>query len=210
MAFIAILLAYPSFVRIYDSDRLFLKEDTRTQAYKWIKDNIEPGSRIILDAISSGFPRLEKDKEQIKESQKYFGSTSFAKPESADQAKWQFMLDNPRYPDKTYYLYYLRGITKRGFLSIYPCINVQYNEVQDKSPDYIVLSKILTDKAHVDFVKDVERHAVPVKAFSPYKDGVSRVESAEVSDVPAAAFSAKELSDRESYGPYIRIYKVKR
>lgn len=208
VALIALLLAYPSFVRIYHSDLLFLKEDTRTQAYKWIKENIKPGSRIVLDAISSGFPRIERDKEQIKELQKYFGSTSFAKPESADKAKWQFMLNNPFYPDKTYYLYYLRGITRRGFLSIYPCINVQYNEVEASSPDYIVLSKILTEESHADFVSNVERHAVPIKEFSPYKDGISRIESAEAAAVPAAAFSERELFDRKSYGPYIRIYKV--
>ncbi|MDP2928546.1 MAG: glycosyltransferase family 39 protein [Candidatus Omnitrophota bacterium] len=203
-----ILLAYPSLARIYYSDLLFLREDTRTEAYRWIKANVEPKTKIALDAVSSGFPRLEKDREQVKEMKKYFGSTSFGKPENADQAKLEFMLSNPLYPSKTYYLFYLRDLLKRGFLSIYPCVNVQYKEVQDKGVDYVVLSKILTEKEHIDFVEDIERHAVCVKTFSPYRERVSRVESMEYTTVPAAAFSEKELFDRKSYGPYIKIYKI--
>lgn len=206
----AILLTYPSLVRVYYSDLLFLKEDTRTQAYKWIKDNIKPGAKIALDAVSSGFPRLEKDKEQIKELVRYFGSTSFDKPENADQAKLEFMLNNPDYPSNAYYIFYLRGLLKRGFLSIYPCINVQYKEILGNGIEYVVLSKILTEKEYAGFVKDVEGDAICLKTFSPYKEGVSRFESREYSTVPAAAFSEKELIDRKSYGPYIKIYGLKK
>jgi hypothetical protein len=208
IALISLLLMYPSLVRIYYSDILFLKEDTRTEAYRWIKDNVATNARIALDAVSSGFPRLEKDKEQIRGLRKYFGTMSFGKPDKADQTKLEFMLNNPYYPSKTYYLFYLRDLLKRGFLSIYPCVSVQYKEMLDNDVDYVVLSKILTEKEHVDFVKDVEKSAVCVKTFSPYREGVSRVGSVEYTTLPAAAFSEKELLDRKSYGPYIKIYRI--
>jgi hypothetical protein len=206
----AVFLTYPSLARICYSDILFLREDTRTQAYSWVKDNISPNARIALDATASWFPRLEKSKEQIAESKSHFGSSSFGKPENAEETKLKFMLENPYYPEKTYRLVYLRGFTGRGFLSIYPCINVKYDEMESKDVDYAVLSNIITDERYADFVREIEKHAVVLKTFSPYKDGISRVRSAEVAPVPAAAFMYEELRDRNSYGPYIRIYKIKR
>lgn len=207
---LVIFLIYPSATKIYYSDRLFLQEDTRTQAYKWIKDNIRQGSGIALDATSSWFPRLEKNKEQIKGLSEFFGSSSFGKPADAEQMKLKFMIDNPSYPDKTYYLYYLRAITTKGFLSIYPCINVSFGELKSKNIDYAVLSSILINNEYSGFVNEVEKRGSLLKTFSPYKDGISRISPKEAAGVPAAAFMEKELRDRKSYGPYIKIYKIER
>lgn len=208
--FLSVILLYPSLINTFYSDMLFMKEDTRTQAYKWIKENIGPKSRIALDATASWFPRLEKDREQIKELKNYFGSTSFSKPANAEQTKLKFMLDDPLYPDKTYYLFYLRGLTKRGFLSIYPCISVKYSQLQSNRIDYAVLSSILVEDRFGDFVKDIEAHSDLLKTFSPYKEGVSRIRPVEMASGPAAAFMEKELRERKNYGPYIKIYKIKK
>lgn len=207
---LVIILVYPSFRNVCYSDLLLLKEDTRSEAHRWIRENIRPGTKIALDATASWFPRLERDREQIKELENYFGSTSFAKPANAERAKLKFMLDNPYYPDKTYHLFYMRGFTKRGFLSIYPCINVLYPELESKDVEYVVLSNIFTSGDYGGFVTELKKHAIPIKTFSPYKDGVSRIKSTELTPVPSGAFMEKELRERKSYGPYIKIYKMEK
>lgn len=206
---VSLILIYPSLGRIFYSDLLFLREDTRTTAYNWIKDNIRAKSRIALDATASGFPRLERDKEQVRGLDKYFKSTSFGKPSNADQTKLEFMLSNPYYAKHTYYLFYIRDITKRGFLSIYPCIKTEFSELKSTNAEYVVLSNILVQKEYRDFVKDVENNAVPIKVFSPYKESTARVVPIEAASVPSTAFAERELRDRKCYGPYIKIYRLK-
>jgi hypothetical protein len=208
VSFLAIALIYPSLVHTYYSDLLFLKEDTRTQAYKWIKESIKPGSKIALDATTSGFPRVEKSKDQIKGLRAYFGRTSFRKPDRADDMKLRFMLDNPGYPEKTYYTFYLRSDPAGGFLSIYPPIDISYSELKSKSIDCAVLSGTLARDEYKDFVKEIEDHGTLLKIFSPYREGISRTRPCETAAVPAAAFSKRELYDRKSYGPYIKIYQI--
>lgn len=208
--FLALILIYPSLIRTYCSDMLFLKEDTRTQAYRWIKENIKSKSKIALDATSSGFPRLEKDKEQIKELGNYLGSATFRKPEKSADTKLKFMLENPFYPKNTYYLFYLRGVTTGGFLSIYPSIKVRYTEIEARKIDYVVLSNMLADAECNDFVNEVSAHSALLKTFSPYREDVSNRKSMEMTSVPAAAFMERELFDRKSYGPCIKIYQIKK
>ncbi|MCX5666787.1 MAG: glycosyltransferase family 39 protein [Candidatus Omnitrophica bacterium] len=207
---LVMILIYPSFIMTYQSDLLFLKEDTRTQAYRWIKENIEPKSKIALDATSSGFPRLEKDKEQIKELESYLGSTTFRKPVKSADAKLKFMLENPSYPKSAYYLFYLRSVTTGGFLSIYPSINVRYAEIEAKKIDFAVLSNMLAGVEFNDFVNEIAGHSTLLKTFSPYKEDAPNRKSLEMTSVPAAAFMERELFDRKSYGPCIKIYQIKK
>lgn len=204
------ILAWPSLIRVYLSDRLFLSGDTRTEAYRWVKENIHKGARIAIDATASWFPRLERSKDQIKDLAGYFDKTSFRKPAGADAMKMKFMLENPLYPEKTYYLYYLRERMTRGFLSIYPGIPVDYQELADNKIEYVILSQLLMDKSREDFVRKVEREALLLKTFSPYRKGIERMAPEEKTALPAAAFMERELLDRKSYGPVIKIYRLAR
>lgn len=203
-----LILAYPSLALACYSDLLFLREDTRTEAYKWIKDNIPASSRIALDATSSGFPRIEKDKSQIKELAAGFGSTSFRKPVNSDDTKLRFMLENPFYPKKTYHVYYLRGDISGGFLSIYPGINASYPGIKSNKIGYVLLSGTLASSEYSNFVDEVEKHSTLLKTFSPYSGDISRIKSLEAASVPAAAFLENELRDRKRYGPYMRVYRI--
>ena len=204
---VIIVVMFPSMMRIYYSDALFLKEDTRTQAYKWVRENIPADSRIALDATASWFPKLEKSREQIKELSNYFEVPQFDKPMGADQKKLKFMLSNPYYPEKTYYLYYVKETAGTAFLSVQPDINADYSEITSKRIEYILLSHTLVDEKYRNFVGEIEKKCKLIKTFSPYKDNVSRIRPGEVSLPPAAAFMFSELRDRKSYGPVIKIYK---
>jgi hypothetical protein len=206
---VIITLMFPSLARIYYSDSLFLKEDTRTAAYNWIKENIKKDSRIALDATASWFPRLEKNKEQLKELSGYFDIPQFDKPRGADEKKLKYMLENPGYPEKTYYLYYIKETAGTAFLSVQPDISADYADIVSNDIEYVLLSHMLVDERYKDFVEEVERGGRLLKVFTPYKEGVNKARPDEGSLPPAAAFMLDELKDRKSYGPLIKIYKRK-
>lgn len=205
---ITVLLMFPSVIRVYYSDSLFSKEDTRTIAYRWVNDTIDKGSRIALDATASWFPRLEKTREEARESIKQGGLSQFDKPRGADQLKMKFMLDNPRYPEKTYYLFYLKEGESIGFTSTYPGLPLTLSDIKSRRVDYVILSHTLVNERYKAFVDDVEKHCRLITVFSPYKKDVHKTKPEEVSLPPAAAFMPNELKDRERYGPVIKIYKV--
>ena len=203
------ILVYPSLIRIYYSDRLFLREDTRTTAHRWIKQNIAKDSRIALDATSSWFPKLQKSKEQSKDASKYFDIPQFDKPKGADSMKLQFILSNPHYPTHTYYLFYLKEKAGTAFVSVHPDLPTDYLQLKSNKIQYVVLSHILIDGRYDEFLEDIEKNCKLIKAFSPYKSGITRVRPKEASLPPAAAFMLDELKDRKSYGPVIEIFKTK-
>lgn len=205
---ITVLLMFPSVTRVYYSDSLFSKEDTRTIAYRWVTDTIEKGSRIALDATASWFPRIEKTKEEVRESMKQGGLSQFDKPRGADRLKMKFTLDNPRYPEKTYYLFYLKEGASGGFASTYPSLTLTLSDIKSRHVDYVILSHMLINDRYKLFVDDIEKHCQLIMAFSPYKKNVHKIKPDEVSLPPAAAFMLNELKDRERYGPVIKIYKV--
>jgi hypothetical protein len=209
---IAVLLStlfiWPSAEGIYYSDSLFLKKDTRTLAYEWIKQNLKKDSKIALDASASGFPRLERSKEQIKELINYPLRPQFARPDRSQEIKLNFMLNNPSYPEKGYYLFYLKEDTHRGFLSSQPGIDIDYKSLKQYKIEYIVLSNLLLDRRYEKFAEDIEDRGTLVKTFSPYREGAKRVMPNERSTIPCAAFMLDELKARQRYGPVIRIYKI--
>lgn len=212
IAAVVLLLSLPSLLKIYYCDLLFLREDTRTGAYHWIKKNIPADSKIAVDALSSGFPRIEKSKEQIRELSLYFAKTSFKKPAGSDALKLRLMLDNPGYPEKTFYVYYLRkaeSVGSRGFLSTYPNVPADFQTLKTEHFRYVLLSRILSDESLESFVRRIERDADLLAVFSPYKEGISRTFSQEELFVPAGAFLMSELKHRKSFGPPIRIYRLK-
>jgi hypothetical protein len=206
---ISLVLVLPSAYRIWLVDRIFLKEDTRTQAYGWVKENIDRGSLLALDATSSGFPRLEKSKEQIAEAYGSHVNTTFGISSEAIDLKSKMILSNPGYTEETYVLYYLRGESEGGFHSIYPSISIELDEVEGKNIEYLILANIVQDGVYDEFREEVQKHAELLTFFSPYREGIDRINHSERTAVPAAAFSIKELTDRTSFGPYIEIYKMR-
>lgn len=208
---VTLLVSFPSLVKVYYVDKLFLQTDTRTLAYQWIKYNIKKDSRIALDAMASWFPRLEKNKEQIKGLQEAHTNTTFEKPNKAAGIKQKFLLENPYYPEITYYIFYLKekeGIG-RGFVSMHPDLTFDINELRRNNIKYVVLSRVLSDESYKGFVNQVGAGYKLIKVFTPYKDKYKAVPE-EFSLPPAAAFTLQELITRNRFGPVIKIYEVKR
>ena len=123
--------------------------------------------------------------------------------------KKEMLLSNPDYPEDTYYIYYLRDTRLRGFHGVYPDVLVDISELARRKMEYVIVSNMLGRKDHREFMDELRKRAELVKSFSPYLPGVDRVRPAENTGLPAAAFSAREIRDRRSFGPYIEIYKVK-
>lgn len=207
---LAFFLSIPSLIKVYYVDYLFLQQDTRTQAYHWIKAHIPADSRIGLDAISSWFPRLEKSRLQLKEPAQERRRPSFRKPKGADELKLRFLLKNPHYPAITYYLFYLKSEESlgRGFFSVYPDIAFAEAGLKANRIQYVVLSRALFKANHRAFVEAMETNSKLLKTFSPYKD-LEKLIPEEFSLPPAAAFTLKELKSRTRFGPLIKIYELK-
>lgn len=208
-------LLMPSMVKIYYCDRLFLAEDTRTKSYRWVKENIPANAKIALDATSVVYPSLEQSKEFIAEGIEAYKRRKFSRPirrpEGAFDYKTKLAMDNPRYTEKTYRIYYLKkALERKGFLlSSYPEIELDADRLRENEIEYVIVSALLISGPGRDFLPELEKHAEAVKEFSPYKEGVDRMKPRELSRVQAAAFTYKELRDRKSFGPVIRIYRLK-
>ncbi len=203
-------LVLPSAWKVLLLDSILLREDTRTQAYRWVKENVPAGAALALDATSSGFPRLEKSKEQLTKIYTAPSDTTFDMPSGALDSKREMILSNPRYPEDTYILYYLKEEGSGGFHAIYPDIAVEIGEVTGNGVEYVLLSNITVHDTHEAFKKDLKDNADLVASFSPYRDGINRTRPQEETAVPAAAFSMKELRERAAFGPYIEVYKIRR
>jgi len=205
------LLLFPSLEKVYESTRLFLAEDTRQESYNWIERNIPPGSTIALDATGPVFPDLAQDRKLIKESYESFNNPKFGMPDGALKYKMELIMGNPYYPDAEYRIYYIkRAPSEDRFLRTYPEIYLDADSFAGNSVEYVILNGILLSGYGKTFIPELEKKAVLVKEFSPYKEGIRRVMPLEDSVTPAAAFSAEELKDRKKFGPVIRVYKMNR
>ncbi|MFH1867824.1 MAG: glycosyltransferase family 39 protein [Candidatus Omnitrophota bacterium] len=211
MALISVscVLVVPSAQKLVLADRLFLRDDTRTKAYAWVKENVLSGSVVAVDALSSGFPRLEKEKSQIREVYSQDRDITFDEADKPLDLKKRLMLSNPDYPKDTYHIYYMRGTKIRGFHSVYPDILFDFDELKHKGVDYVIISTALGDKKYRGFLKTLKSNSVLVKAFSPYAEGITRYSPEEKTSLPAAAFSLDELKNRTRFGPHIEIYKIR-
>lgn len=207
--FLCLILMAPSAGKIYLSNKLFLSEDTRTAAYNWIEKNIPANSRIALDATGPIHPVLKKSKEQIRESYERLASGKFKKPRGALNYKITLQLENPDHPDTTYRLYYLKKkILGKRFLHAYPGIELDVAKLKQSNIEYVVVNRILTADSAKPFLKELEKNSNVIAEFNPYKDGVEKIASMDITGVPAAAFLSEELKRRKSYGPVLRIYKL--
>ena len=201
------LVSYSS-ICIYYSDGLFLKKDTRTLAYEWIGENIAKETKMALDATASYFPRLKKSRMQLEELLDYEYNPQLARSSKAYDMKIKYLLDMPETEDKGYYLYYLKPDPRAGFFNIQPGIEIDYDRLKKNGVKYLLLSNILLDDSYKGFVRTVEENAKLIKTFSPYKQGVEKLSPDEETTVPCGAFMLRELKDRTSYGPVIKIYRL--
>ena len=110
-----------------------------------------------------------------------------------------------------YKIYYVkRGPSRDRFLGSYPEVYLDINEFYKKGIKYVIVSSLLVNNTGKLFMPLLEKHAELVKEFSPYKIGIKRIVPREVSILPAAAFTMRELWDRERFGPVLRIYRLKK
>ena len=205
---ICVVLMTPSLVRLYYSEKLFLRKDTRQLSYDWAMDNIPGGSQIAIDATGPVYPSLPQDRKLIRESYEDFSSPKFAVPEGAMDYKVSLIMNNPYYPEKNFSIHYLKPASSDDrFLMTYPELPLKAEVLIEEGIEYVILSTALGNESGRDLVRGMERWYYPVREFDPYREERGRSASAELTVVPAAAFSLVEMKSRERYGPLIRIYK---
>ena len=208
---LCLVLLLPSLTKIYYSDRLFAAEDTRTQSYNWIMENIPDSTVIALDATGPLSPILPQDRMLIKKSMEEFDNPKFDVPQGALNYKVRLILENPYYPEKVFYIYYLRREPSEDrFLTTYPEVFLDIDDIKDKDIEYVVVNSLVRNNTGKKFLPILGQNAHIIKEFSPYKEGVTRTSPVESSVVPGIPFSYEELSERVRPGPIIRIYKLKK
>ncbi|MEW6407101.1 MAG: glycosyltransferase family 39 protein [Patescibacteria group bacterium] len=204
-----IILLTPSLFKIYKSDKLFTMDDTRTQAYEWIKKNIPFNTKIAVDSTGSIYPVLRQSKEFIDINVKNFKKEKFRKPEGSLDYKIELIKNNPYY-DNTYRIYYLKkSIGQKGFFLSFPEVELNIDQIKTKGIEYIVVSTLLISNTGKKFLPVLEKNTNLIKEFSPYNKSISKLIPDELTVLPAAAFTYRELKDRDRFGPVIRIYKFK-
>jgi hypothetical protein len=208
--FLCLLLMTPSLVRIYFSEKLFLRQDTRQLSYDWAMENIPALSTIAIDATGPVFPSLPQDRDLILESYQAFISPKFASPEGALDYKVGLISSNPYYPEKFFRIHYLKPSSSDDrFLMTYPELPLKADTLIEEGVDYVILSTALKSESGRDLVREMQSWYYPVKEFDPYSVPAGERDTAELTVVPAASFSLAEMKSRRRYGPLIRIYRRK-
>ena len=125
--------------------------------------------------------------------------------------KVKLMLENPYAPEKYFRVYYLkRGPSINRFLMTYPEAYLDMSDIKDKDIEYVVVNSLMRNDSGKEFLPILEENTYLVKEWSPYKEGIERTSPLEFSNVQSGSFSYRELADRTSSGPVIRLYKVKK
>lgn len=209
VAALSLAAIVPSSVKVVYADRLFQKKDTRTLALDWIRGHVEPGTSIAMDALSSGYPRLRKTKAQVEEAVAEMKRASFRYASQAESVKLARLVEVSASISDGYTVFYLKETPGlRGFLSTYPDLPIDLGAVESRRIEYVILSQGLWDARFDAFRKTLENQGELVAEFSPYRKGRERLKPLEQSVLPVGALSFRELADRTSFGPTIRIYRL--
>lgn len=191
-------------------DVLLLKEDTRTQAARWIQENVPPGSVIVMDNRFFG-PRLEQTRDLVEAKYAFLGETE---ADVARRKRLDLVLQ-AQGQEKAYRTYALLAppeTDERVFLFDRPYVKIDWAELRKIRAEYVIInhSRILHWHKYIkEFLETNAEKLVLQKVFSPYREPAKKVTEDPVAST-AAPHRVSELFSRTRLGPYLEVYKVKR
>jgi 4-amino-4-deoxy-L-arabinose transferase-like glycosyltransferase len=197
------LVVLPTLIKSLYVDRMLFKTDTRADAKEWIEKNIPKGASIALDHTFF-LPRLLHNPTQLEE--------KLNEAVSPLQKRRIELLKRISEKRASYNLFYLvssldsSGDKNEEFLFSRPVIKKSWRELKEKGIQYIVIHKREEDLS--DFYLNIDRHAKPIKVFSPYrsKKKIYSMESVLNTSVP---FLSEEIYSRMMCGYTIQVYETK-
>jgi hypothetical protein len=207
---IVIMLSFmtviPSVVKSVKADMLFSGKDTRAQSAEWISENLPDRTKIALD--STFFcPRLKQTLRQLREKE----AISRNQPEltvlKTRKLDYQIKAHDDKNSYETWYI--IDGSEATGvFMGSWPVVMNNLDALRKEGIGYVVLNSMVLSEKFRSFQDEIASSCELVLEFSPYKKtGLRRsYDEIETTCIPV---TSKELFSRSSFGPYIRIYKVK-
>jgi len=189
--------ALPLAASVYEGV-LMMREDTRTQAARWIEKAIPEGSRIALDHPFFG-PKLSQTRAQIE-----------AKRDTdtgpAIRTDFQVAASSQK---KSYETYFLAAKVEEhpNFASARPALAATTEALEKAGVRYVVFN---TQDANPDVsaLRDwAAKNADLAAIFTPYRN--SRIRTYDPMALTAGPILLSELFSRERMGPYLEIYELR-
>lgn len=198
-----ILSAMPAY-KIAAWDLLMSREDTRTQAASWIKENIKPGSRLALD-WDFYMPRLPFTDAQLDEKMQEVRDN---KRSEAQLKRIEILKKTNKQEGPSYHLSFLvKNPDEPRFLFARPAIGTDYAEIKANHIQYVAIAETYRENDFQLFVNELEKQADKVVTFSPYKTRTQK--QIDKQPMTGGPFLFEEVKKRTRNGPIINIYKVR-
>lgn len=189
--------------------RLFQSVDVRTEAKAWIESHVPPGTRIALDT-KFYMPPLLFSRSAL-EDKRQSGVTGEGGDfmSAAQGRRLQFLFDMQRKEPKGYNLYFFHPepFPEGRFLLWGPFVKPDYESLAKKEIRFILLVSPEFSQAR-DLYPELEKQAVLLKRFTPYKDPERRkpYDSIALTGLP---FLWSELFQRCRNGQVLELYELK-
>ena len=203
-----------SLAPIFYSDALFFREDTRTQAFRWVTQNVPPGTVLVTDNRFFS-PHLTQPAEWIeskKELLETAASETYITSRDIDKvrAKRLDMMQKANEGKPAYRVYALSTLKEGKDLPLFmlPILPPVAGRILEEKTEYLIFNYAeYREDFHV--LKNAAGLAMErVASFSPYRSNAQQY-SLDSSESTAAPHGLKELFSRKSLGPYLEIYRVK-
>ncbi|MBD3296124.1 MAG: phospholipid carrier-dependent glycosyltransferase, partial [Candidatus Omnitrophica bacterium] len=204
---IPLLFLTPTAIKSMKADRLFISEDTRSIAVRWIQENIEKGSAIACDSTNFR-PSIKQPYSQLEKKSKSLRSQPALT--AAKEKKLGLMLAVADRDDAGYPLYFMSPVPDEEgqFLDTMPAIPFDIRTIRERGIKYVVINEQLTSPEKRQLIKVLQEKASVIKRISPYKDGEIRrpYDKTATTCIPVGS---RELYSRAHTGPAMTIYRLR-
>lgn len=202
------VVAFPSILKVFHSDRLFMQKDVRDATREWVETHLLPDTKIAMD-VPFFMPRLKPNVKQleVKRDQVLAGGAAGS---NIQLKRVELLLQEARNSKQPRYeLYFLESeSSEKGerFLFSRPAIVYDVEKLKKAGVQYVITSPI-DPTFESQFYQDLEQEAELVARFTPYKD---QTREWPIDDFPLTGgpFLWKELIARERNGQIVKIYRL--
>lgn len=201
----AILIAFPSMIYIYHSNRIFLETDVRTLAKTWIEKHVPAEAKIALE-YPFLMPRLNPTISQLQEKADHFLMKEPGK--QVNLKRIAVMLEEAeKAPNLRYELFFLSDSDSGvGFSLTAPVISYDVSKLTERKISYVVIAKTSKQK-HNDFYRELEKRGKLLVEFNPFADS-GRTLPIDGIPLTGGPFVDADLKSRNRNGQIIEIYRL--
>jgi hypothetical protein len=197
---LALLLVAPTARAAWQHDGLLAREDTRLTAARWIEDQLPDGTRIAMCGSDFGYPQVHPTRDWLQR------ELEDARAAGASGRRLESMLRQEGYPPPPRYdvveLKPDNPLNRRAVRT-----GCDLDCLRAEGIEWVVTQEHPLAYSRLDpgFRLRLEREAVEVRCFDPFRRGTARPEydPADAYYVPLSGFGGVERP-----GPLLRIYRL--